>query len=136
MLAQQPSPDPEDGRLPLRVLIVDDMASMRFLLEANLALDRDCRLVGQAENGAEALEMIESLHPDLVVMDIQMPVMDGMTATREIRKRWPSIEVVGFSSARHPSDRADLMAAGAVESFDKRDIRPLIDFVQARARRG
>ncbi|MGH9198941.1 MAG: response regulator [Acidimicrobiia bacterium] len=135
MLAHQPDPDPAESRLPLRVLIVDDAPSMRFLLATNLSLDRDCRLVGQAENGAEALEMVERFEPDLVVMDIQMPVMDGMTATKEITKRWPGIEVVGFSSARGASDRADLMAAGAVESFDKKDIRALLDFLRARARR-
>ena len=122
-----------ERRTTLRVLVVDDTPEIRFLLEVSLSREAKCRLVGEAEDGRQALEKIELLRPDLVVMDLQMPVMDGITATREILARWPHLEIVGFTSTRRPGEPDALREAGAVDGFEKTDIKSLMDFIRGRA---
>lgn len=123
----------QERRATLRVLIVDDIAEIRFLLEVGLSREAAVRLVGQAENGRQALEKVDLLRPDLVVMDMQMPEMDGVAATAEIAKRSPTIDIVGFTSAGE-SDRHDaLLRAGAVASFDKTQMKQLLQFIRERA---
>ncbi len=70
-----------------RVLIVDDMAHVRQELRTWLELTGEVQVVGEATNGAEAIAQAEQLRPDVIVMDLEMPVMDGLTATREIKAR-------------------------------------------------
>jgi CheY-like chemotaxis protein len=121
---------PKERRQTLRVLIVDDLAEIRFLLEIGLSREGKCRLVGQAENGAQALEKIEFLRPDIVIMDMEMPVMDGPAATEEIKARWPSIQVLGYTSSTRPEGHDLMMAAGATQSFNKGDLHQLLNCIR------
>jgi DNA-binding NarL/FixJ family response regulator len=82
---------------PLRVLIVDDQSFARRALAALLSLQENIEIVGEAANGNEAIELAGRHRPHVVVMDVEMPVMDGMEATRRITRAWPHIHVVIFS---------------------------------------
>ena len=79
---------------PTRVLIADDNDSTRSGLAVFLEAFDDLKLVGQATNGLEALQLCEQVQPDVVLMDLVMPEMDGMAATRAIRQSFPNIQVV------------------------------------------
>ncbi|MBD2775320.1 response regulator [Iningainema tapete] len=78
----------------IKVLLVDDQSLIRQGLRALLELEPDLEVVGEAENGEIALKLVEQLHPDVVLMDIRMPIMDGVAATQEIHKRFATIKVL------------------------------------------
>ena len=78
----------------IKVLLVDDQSLIRQGLKALLELESDLEIVGEAENGGNAIKLVEELHPDIVLMDIRMPIMDGVAATREIQKRFMGIKVL------------------------------------------
>src|SRR5687768_72059 len=86
-----------------RVVIADDSATTRQLLRAMLESDADIRVVGEAMDGVEAVSMVVALRPDVVIMDVQMPVSDGLEATKEIMMRAPT-PIIIVSSARHYRD--------------------------------
>lgn len=130
--AGEPRSQRGERRATLRVLIVDDLPEVRYLLEVGLSREAKVRLIGQADNGFQALEKVELLRPDLVVMDLQMPVMDGVEATRAIKERWPLVEVVGFTSSSLDGHGA-MCGAGASESFNKGDLKQLLEFIRSRA---
>ncbi len=79
---------------PIRVLLVDDQRLMREGLRILLELEPDLEIVGEAENGQEALTAYADLRPGLVLMDVRMPGMDGVQATRSLRERWPQARVI------------------------------------------
>lgn len=120
----------KERRGTLRVLIVDDLPEIRFLLEVALSREPKIRLVGQAEDGVQVLEKVELLRPDLVVMDMEMPRMGGIEATRRVVEKWPDLAVVGYTSAGHPEAHDAMVGAGAVESFDNGDMKGLRDLHQ------
>jgi len=82
----------------IRILLADDHAMVRRGMRDFLALHDDLEVVGEAQDGAEALAAVEALRPDVVVMDLLMPVMDGIAATAEIKARHPEVEVVAITS--------------------------------------
>src|SRR6476660_9744452 len=82
----------------IRVLLVDDHAMVRRGMRDFLGLHDDLEVVGEAGDGREALEVVDSLLPDVVVMDLLMPGMDGIAATSELKRRHPGIEVVVITS--------------------------------------
>ena len=86
-------------------------------------------VVGEAADGSEALEMVEKLRPDVVLMDALMPVMNGVEATREIRKRYPDVTVLGFTAASVEAVQ-DMIQAGAVAVFEKSRFAELIAHLQ------
>jgi DNA-binding NarL/FixJ family response regulator len=99
--------------MPIRVFIVDDHSVVRQGLKMFLSLDDELELVGEASNGAEALERIASLDPDVVLMDLIMPVMDGVTAIKEISSRYPEVEVIALTSVLEDASVTGAVRAGA-----------------------
>jgi DNA-binding NarL/FixJ family response regulator len=80
--------------MPVRVLVVDDYEFFRNLVRCVLEVMPEFVVVGEAGNADEAIRRVENLHPDIVLMDVSMPGLDGITAMRIIKERWPSIKVV------------------------------------------
>lgn len=97
----------------IRVLIVDDHVQVRRALSVVLEMWDDFQLVGEAENGQEALVQVEQLQPDVVLMDLVMPVMDGVTATRAICQKFPDVRVIALTSAIEYELRNQVVEAGA-----------------------
>lgn len=106
---------------PIRVLVVDDSVVVRRLLTTTIDADPDLEVVATAPDGAAALERIERLEPDAVTLDVEMPVMDGLTALRHIRARWPRLPVVMFSTTTERGAEAtlDALASGASDYVTK-----------------
>jgi NarL family two-component system response regulator LiaR len=100
--------------MTIRVLIVDDHSVVRQGLEMFLALDQELEVVGEAKNGAEALRLARELKPDVVLMDLLMPVMDGITATGAIRQEVPEAEVIALTSVLEDRAIVDAVRAGAI----------------------
>jgi NarL family two-component system response regulator LiaR len=98
----------------IRILIVDDHGVVRQGLKMFLALDEELRVVGEAANGAEAVHLAEELQPDVVLMDLLMPVMDGIAATESIRRALPDTEVIALTSVLEDRTVYDAIRAGAV----------------------
>ncbi|MFQ3617405.1 MAG: response regulator transcription factor [Cyanobacteriota bacterium] len=78
----------------IRVVLADDQHLIRQGMKALLELESDLQIIGEAENGQIAVQQVERLHPDLVLMDIRMPVMDGVAATEAIARQFPSTKVL------------------------------------------
>ncbi|NEP13210.1 MAG: response regulator transcription factor [Symploca sp. SIO2C1] len=78
----------------IRILLVDDQSLIRRGLKALLKLEDTLQVVGEADNGQAAIDLVETLQPDVILMDIRMPVMDGVAATREIYQRFPDTKVL------------------------------------------
>lgn len=97
----------------LRVLLVDDHKVMREGLAALIAEQEDMEIVGQAGDGREAVELAEQLEPDVIIMDVAMPVMNGEEATRRIKTRLPQTRVVALSMFEEPGVREKMLDAGA-----------------------
>lgn len=98
---------------PVRVIIADDQAIVRSGLGAFVMAYEGLQLVGEARDGEEAIELCELLKPDVVLMDLKMPRMDGIAATRAIRQRWPSIQVLVLTSFRDKEKVEGALEAGA-----------------------
>jgi len=99
---------------PIRVMLVDDHAVVRSGLGAFLLAFDDLELVGEAGGGEEAVRLCEQLQPDVVMMDLVMPGMDGAAATRAIRERWPQVQVVALTSFKEKDLVEGALQAGAI----------------------
>jgi DNA-binding NarL/FixJ family response regulator len=95
-----------------KVLVVDDSIVPRVAARAMLGAVADLRLVGEASSGAEALRVIETLKPDLVLMDVHMPVMDGPATTRALLSRAPRTKVLAWTVSESSDDLLRMMQAG------------------------
>jgi DNA-binding NarL/FixJ family response regulator len=104
---------PEQGHEPTRLAIVDDHQLAREGLRDMLADAVDIEVVGEAANGREALLLCSRLHPDLVLMDVRMPEMDGLAATREIKQRYPETSVMMVTMHENPDYLLEALKAGA-----------------------
>ncbi len=100
--------------MPIRVLIVDDHSVVRQGLRMFLALDHEIEVIGEAANGREALEFVNNIKPDVVLMDLLMPVMDGITAIETIRRDYPETEVVALTSVLEDELVLKAVRAGAI----------------------
>jgi two-component system, NarL family, response regulator LiaR len=98
----------------IRVLLVDDHTVVRSGLSALLMANDDFTLVGEANNGEEAVRLCERLQPDVVLMDLMMPVMDGVAATKTIREKWANINVIALTSFKEKEMVEGALKAGAI----------------------
>lgn len=112
----------------IRALIADDRPWTRAGLRALLATRPEIALVGEATDGREVLALVERYRPDVVLLDVRMPNLDGLEATRRIKARWPEMRVVVLSM--HAAYRSEALAAGANRFLVKGGpIRQLIETV-------
>ena len=121
---------------PLRLLIVDDHPICREGLQALFSARRELRVVGEATNGSEALERVAELEPDAVIMDVLMPVLDGVQATRAIKARFPHIAVFGLSVTPFDSGDAHPIEQAGASGFFSKDghTQPLLERLLAEHR--
>lgn len=100
--------------VPIRVMLVDDHAVVRSGLSAFLLAFDDLELVGEASNGAEAIRQVENFKPDVILMDMVMPEMDGATATHHIRQKHPGVQVIALTSFKEDRLIHRALEAGAI----------------------
>src|SRR5512133_389181 len=98
----------------IRIMLVDDHAVVRSVLGAFLSVNPDLELVGEAENGEQAVVRANILKPDVILMDLMMPVMDGVAATQAIKKQNPQIQIVALTSFQEDELVQNALKAGAV----------------------
>ncbi|MFQ5575494.1 MAG: response regulator transcription factor [Anaerolineae bacterium] len=114
---------------PIKILLADDQPLFREGLRILLALQPDFEVVGEASNGAEALQLAAALAPDVVVMDVAMPVLDGLAATRRLRQTAPHCRVVILTTFGEADIAAQSARAGAAACLLK-DV-PIAEVVAA-----
>ncbi|MEW6030377.1 MAG: response regulator [Chloroflexota bacterium] len=100
----------------IRILLVDDVKEVRQNLRTALTLCDGIEIVGEAANGLEALRMVESLQPDAVLLDLEMPILDGYEATRQIKSSFPACRVIALTVHDYESAREKAKSAG-VDAF-------------------
>lgn len=100
--------------MPIRLLLVDDHAVVRQGLRMFLSLDPDLEVLGEAQDGRQGIEMARTLKPDVILMDMLMPVMDGVTAIGILRKELPDIEIIALTSVLEDNAVIGAMRAGAI----------------------
>jgi DNA-binding NarL/FixJ family response regulator len=103
----------QEGTTPVRVLIVDDHDGFRAALASAVALVEGMDVAGEASSGEEAVEVAVALRPDVIIMDLSMPGISGIEATRRIRRRLPGMPVVILTAHADPAIGRDARAAGA-----------------------
>jgi DNA-binding NarL/FixJ family response regulator len=104
------------------ILIVDDNALVRRLLRSWLEQHSEWKICGEAENGKLAIEKVESLHPDIVILDLQMPVMNGLDAAREIKRLCPTTAMIIFTVHASYELVKEARKHGITEVVSKSDI--------------
>lgn len=97
----------------IRVLLVDDQIFMCQMLQDWLSEEHDFKIVGYANNGEKALELIEELNPNIIIMDVEMPEMDGVTTTEIVSQRFPKVSVIIFSGNDSYENLASALQVGA-----------------------
>lgn len=117
----------------IRLIIADDHEIFRDGLALMLARQKDIILVGEASNGKELVELTEEQHPDVIITDIKMPLMDGVQATRLILKRNPEARIIALSMFDEENQIIDMLEAGAkgylLKNADKQEILDAIETV-------
>jgi two-component system, NarL family, response regulator LiaR len=103
----------------IRLVIADDHDAVRHSLRMVMETYDDIEVVGEAANGKEAVDLCEQLRPDLVLMDLKMPVMDGVTATKLIRQRFPQTRVLVLTSGIDTDMISAALVAGAQGYLEK-----------------
>ena len=112
----------EDEPRPVRVAIVDDTEDVRLLLRMAFRLDPRFAIVGEGANGKEAISLAEAEHPDLMILDRQMPVMDGVEAIPEIHTRSPRTAIVLYTAGADAGTYDAAISAGALDVVDKASV--------------
>lgn len=110
---------PGTGKRKIRVLLADDHEVVRQGLAIVLAREEDIEIVGEASDGQSAVDLARRLRPNVVTMDINMPVMSGIEATRVLHGELPAIRVIGLSMFGEAEEGRALLAAGAVDFLSK-----------------
>jgi DNA-binding NarL/FixJ family response regulator len=121
--------------MAIRVLLVDDQALFREGLETLLSVHKDIKVVGQACNGQEALEVAATVRPDVVLMDVRMPILNGVGATRRLKKALPQCRVIVLTTFDDDEYVFDALRAGAV-GYLLKDVASaqLVEAIRATAR--
>lgn len=104
---------PEAGVATINLLLADDHGLFRELLARVLEMERDIRIVGEATTGLDAVNKVRQLKPDVILMDINMPIIDGLAATRQITEEMPNVAVIMLTMYRHNHQVLQAMRAGA-----------------------
>jgi NarL family two-component system response regulator LiaR len=116
----------------IRVMIVDDHAMVRKGLATFLKVTQDLELVGEASNGKEALRVCEKVRPDVILMDLVMPRMDGTAATQAILERWPQVQIIALTSFQERDLVQKALRAGAISYLLKNvSVDDLVEAVRA-----
>src|SRR5919202_3701002 len=97
----------------IKVIITDDHALFRTGVKTSLANRKDIQMIGEAENGMQLLNLLKHIKPDIILLDIQMPIMDGLTTLPEVKKLYPDIKVIMLSMHNDPSMITKMMEIGA-----------------------
>jgi DNA-binding NarL/FixJ family response regulator len=97
-----------------RILLADDHTILRDGIRALLSADADLDVVGEASNGAEVLSILENTHVDVVLMDVQMPILDGFSTVPEVRRRFPDVKVLVLTMLDHENYVTRMFEAGAM----------------------
>jgi DNA-binding NarL/FixJ family response regulator len=105
--------------VPYRILIADDHSLVRKVLKTTLENHSDWQVCGQATNGLEAVQKAAELHPDLIILDFAMPVMDGLGAARQILSASPSVPILIFTNYYFPSLVLEADSVGVRQVIDK-----------------
>ena len=105
----------------LRVLVVDDHELTRLTLQLAFSSQKNIEVVGLASNGKEAVEMVQNCYPDVIVLDLQMPVMDGWSASCKIKDISPNTQIIAYSSVEEKYFQ-ETKAMGRVDAFCKKDV--------------
>ncbi len=105
--------------MPIKILLVDDHAVVRSGLSKFLMVNKEFKLVGEASDGAEAVQMVSLHMPDIVLMDLMMPGTDGITATREIHQKFPGVKVIALTSFTEQNMVQGALQAGAIGYLQK-----------------
>jgi DNA-binding NarL/FixJ family response regulator len=105
--------------MPYRILIADDHSLVRKVLKTTLENHSDWQVCGQATNGLEAVQKAAELHPDLIILDFAMPVMDGLGAARQILSASPSVPILIFTNYYFPSLLLEADSVGVRQVIDK-----------------
>jgi len=103
----------------IKILLVDDHDVVRSGLSKFLMVHKDLKLVGEASDGAEAVQMVGRYHPDVVLMDLMMPGVDGITATRQISEKYPQVRVIALTSFSEQNMVQGALQAGAIGYLQK-----------------
>jgi DNA-binding NarL/FixJ family response regulator len=121
--------------MAIRVLLVDDQALFREGLETLLSVHSDIQVVGQASNGREAVEVATRIHPDVVLMDVRMPVLDGVRATRLLKETLPQCRVIVLTTFDDDEYIFDALRTGAA-GYLLKDVASarLVEAIRATAR--
>ena len=104
---------------PIKVLITDDHVLYRAGVKTALSTKKDVKIIAEADNGMHLLNMLKMIQPDVILLDIQMPVMDGIGALPEIKKNWPHIKVIMLTMMDDHSMITKLMELGANSYLSK-----------------
>lgn len=119
---------------PIRVVIVDDHPAVRFGLEAVLNKHEDISVVGVAESGMRALELCRSLQPDVMIVDILMPHMDGIATIRTLHSAHPTVKLLALTQLNRDETVLNAMEAGAIGYLVKdTEIGAIVDAIRAAA---
>jgi DNA-binding NarL/FixJ family response regulator len=107
-------------RMAIRLLLVDDDAGFRSTLRQLLAQRVEAQVLGEAGSGEEAIRLADRLQPDVVLMDLAMPRMNGLEATRQLKTRWPDLAVIILTVHDEDVYRRTALAAGATAFLQKK----------------
>ena len=105
--------------MTIKILLVDDHAVVRSGLSKFLLVNKDMKLVGEASDGEEAVQKTSLYRPDVVLMDLMMPGMDGIAATREIHQKYPKVKVIALTSFAEQNIVQGALQAGAIGYLQK-----------------